>query len=91
MSTFFLNCRYGLGWRGGKWYANRNFRKEQMKLLGQKNPRGWQINPRGWQLLGPIKPRGWKFQFLRRRITRSKVPENAARTSEKMLKDAPNP
>ncbi|KAK4577160.1 hypothetical protein RGQ29_027607 [Quercus rubra] len=81
---------YGLGWRGGKWYANRNFRKEQMMLLGQKNPRGWQINPRGWQMLGPIKPRGWKFQFLRRRITRSKVPENAARTSEKMLKDAPN-
>ncbi|KAL2474299.1 hypothetical protein Adt_35035 [Abeliophyllum distichum] len=32
---------YGLGWRGGKWYANRKFRKEQMKLLGQiklKNP-----------------------------------------------------
>lgn len=55
-----------------------------MKLLGQ-------VNPRAWQLLGPIKPRGWKFQFLKRRITRSRVPENAARTSEKMLKDAPNP
>jgi hypothetical protein len=73
---------YGLGWRGGKWYANRKFRKEQMKLLGQ-------INPRGSQLLGRIKPRGWKFQFLQRRITRSRVPESAARTSEKMLKDAP--
>ncbi|XP_075670736.1 triacylglycerol lipase 2-like [Castanea sativa] len=34
---------YGLGWRSGKWYANRNFRKEQMKLLGQVNPRAWQI------------------------------------------------
>uniref|UniRef100_A0A2N9ETQ2 Partial AB-hydrolase lipase domain-containing protein n=1 Tax=Fagus sylvatica TaxID=28930 RepID=A0A2N9ETQ2_FAGSY len=31
--------KYGLGWRGGKWYANRKFRKEQMKLLGQINPR----------------------------------------------------
>ncbi|KAI7988085.1 hypothetical protein LOK49_LG13G02156 [Camellia lanceoleosa] len=26
---------YGLGWRGGKWYADRKFRKEQMKLLGR--------------------------------------------------------
>ncbi|XP_057953058.1 uncharacterized protein LOC131147584 [Malania oleifera] len=34
---------YGLGWRGGKWYANRKFRKEQMKLLGQIKPKGWQF------------------------------------------------
>ncbi|XP_018840772.1 triacylglycerol lipase 2-like [Juglans regia] len=38
---------YGLGWRGGKWHANRQFRKEQMKLLGQ-------IKPRGWELLGRV-------------------------------------
>ncbi|KAI8008903.1 Triacylglycerol lipase 2 [Camellia lanceoleosa] len=34
---------YGLGWRGGKWYANRKFRKEQMKLLGQIKPKRWQL------------------------------------------------
>ncbi|KAG6661151.1 uncharacterized protein LOC122303743 isoform X3 [Carya illinoinensis] len=73
--------RYGLGWRGGKWHANRQFRKEQMKLLGQ-------IKPRGWQLFGRIKPKGWQFQSLRRRITRSREPETAAKTPEKMLKDA---
>ncbi|CBI28873.3 unnamed protein product, partial [Vitis vinifera] len=30
---------YGLGWRGGRWYANRKFRREQMKLLGQIKPK----------------------------------------------------
>ncbi|XP_043690834.1 uncharacterized protein LOC122641615 [Telopea speciosissima] len=34
---------YGLGWRGGIWYANRKFRQEQMKLLGQIKPRRWQM------------------------------------------------
>ncbi|KZV31376.1 hypothetical protein F511_05480 [Dorcoceras hygrometricum] len=34
---------YGLGWRGGTWYANRKFRKEQMKLLGQIKPRRWPL------------------------------------------------
>ncbi|KAJ4982084.1 hypothetical protein NE237_032921 [Protea cynaroides] len=34
---------YGLGWRGGKWYANRKFRQEQMKLLGQIKPKKWQL------------------------------------------------
>ncbi|XP_022758991.1 triacylglycerol lipase 2-like [Durio zibethinus] len=38
---------YGLGWRGGTWYANRKFRKEQLKLLGQ-------IKPKRWQLLGQV-------------------------------------
>ncbi|RWR80130.1 triacylglycerol lipase 2-like protein isoform X2 [Cinnamomum micranthum f. kanehirae] len=33
---------YGLGWRGGKWNANRKFRKEQMKLLGQIKPSRWE-------------------------------------------------
>ncbi|XP_047334971.1 uncharacterized protein LOC124938549 [Impatiens glandulifera] len=35
---------YGLGWRGGKWYANRQARKEQMKVLGQMKPKKWQLN-----------------------------------------------
>ncbi|KMT02485.1 hypothetical protein BVRB_9g204310 [Beta vulgaris subsp. vulgaris] len=39
---------YTLGWRGGKWYANRKFKREQMKLLGQ------------------VKPRGWRLQFIKR-------------------------
>ncbi|KAJ0798141.1 hypothetical protein HanPI659440_Chr04g0181551 [Helianthus annuus] len=39
----FYNCRYGLGWRGGRWYANRKFKREQMKLLGQVKPKRWQL------------------------------------------------
>ncbi|XP_073286213.1 uncharacterized protein [Primulina huaijiensis] len=34
---------YGLGWRGGTWYANRKFRKEQMKLLGLIKPKRWPL------------------------------------------------
>ncbi|GFQ04795.1 hypothetical protein PHJA_002623500 [Phtheirospermum japonicum] len=34
---------YGLGWRGGAWFANRKFRKEQMKLLGQLKPKRWPL------------------------------------------------
>ncbi|CAN4109933.1 unnamed protein product [Withania somnifera] len=34
---------YGLGFRGGKWYANRKFRREQMKLLGQIKPKRWPL------------------------------------------------
>ncbi|PKU70749.1 uncharacterized protein LOC110108253 [Dendrobium catenatum] len=33
---------YGLGWRGGLWFANRKFRREQLKQLGQVKSRGWQ-------------------------------------------------
>lgn len=72
---------YGLGWRGGGWYAAKKFRKEQMKMLGQ-------ITPRRWQLLGKIKPRGLQFQFLRRKFTRSKVSDTALKTSETSIKDA---
>ncbi|KAK9285873.1 hypothetical protein L1049_025074 [Liquidambar formosana] len=74
---------YGLGWRGGRWYANRKFRKEQMKLLGQ-------IKPRRWQMLGKIKPKGWQFQFLRRRLTKPRAAESSVKTSEMMQKDAPS-
>ncbi|XP_018504875.2 triacylglycerol lipase 2 isoform X2 [Pyrus x bretschneideri] len=41
---------YALGWRGGRWYANRKFRREQMKLLGQ-------IKPKRWPLLRRIEPK----------------------------------
>ncbi|XP_077217470.1 triacylglycerol lipase-like protein [Tasmannia lanceolata] len=34
---------YVLGWRGGNWSANRKFRREQMKLLGQIKPLRWQF------------------------------------------------
>ncbi|KAG0495519.1 hypothetical protein HPP92_000210 [Vanilla planifolia] len=34
---------YGLGWRGGRWFANRKLRREQLKQLGQAKPRGWQM------------------------------------------------
>ncbi|KAL0752820.1 hypothetical protein Bca101_090488 [Brassica carinata] len=44
---------YGLGWRGGIWYANRKFKREQMRLAGQLKPREWKL------LLGRIKPRAW--------------------------------
>lgn len=70
-----------MGWRGGSWYTTKKFRKEQMKMLGQ-------IKPRRWQLLGKIKPRGWQFKFLRRPLTRSKVPDTAVKTSETIIKDA---
>ncbi|KAF5202439.1 triacylglycerol lipase-like protein [Thalictrum thalictroides] len=33
-----LAIGYGLGFRGGIWYANRKFKKEQLKLLGQIKP-----------------------------------------------------
>ncbi|KAF3443385.1 hypothetical protein FNV43_RR13067 [Rhamnella rubrinervis] len=68
---------YGLGWRGGRWYANRQFRREQMKLLGH-------IIPKRWQLLGQMKPRVWQFQFLRRPFSRFRSPESTIKASEKI-------
>ncbi|TYI19837.1 hypothetical protein ES332_A07G192800v1 [Gossypium tomentosum] len=72
---------YGLGWQGGTWYANRKFRREQLKLLGQ-------IKPKRWQLLGQMKPRGWQFRFLRS-SPRCRGPESASKTSGTTLKSAP--
>ncbi|KAH9302043.1 hypothetical protein KI387_013626, partial [Taxus chinensis] len=34
---------YGLGWRGGKWHANRIFHKQQQKLLGLSKPQKWRF------------------------------------------------
>lgn len=48
---------YCLGWRGGKRYANKQFRREQMKLLGEAKPR--------WQLLTRLNPKGLNFPFRR--------------------------
>ncbi|XP_048435162.1 uncharacterized protein LOC125474950 [Pyrus x bretschneideri] len=67
---------YALGWRGGRWYANRKFRREQMKLLGQ-------IKPKRWPLLRRIEPKAWQFQFLRRPLTRPRTQDNHVKTSEK--------
>lgn len=52
---------YALGWRGGKWYANRKFKMEQMKLLGQ-------IKPRRWRLQFIKRP---NFQFIRMPLIRN--------------------
>ncbi|XP_019454641.1 PREDICTED: uncharacterized protein LOC109355852 [Lupinus angustifolius] len=71
---------YGLGWRGGIWYATKKFKREQMKMLGQ-------IKPGRWQLLGKIKPR--VGQLLRRPLTRSKVPDATVKASETIMKGAP--
>ncbi|KAM7492381.1 hypothetical protein LguiA_035302 [Lonicera macranthoides] len=64
---------YGLGWRGGKWYANRKFRKEQMKLLGQ-------IKPKRWPTLKFL-----KRPLMRSRSTDSSI----VKTSGSAQKDAP--
>uniref|UniRef100_A0A1J3J9C6 Triacylglycerol lipase 2 n=1 Tax=Noccaea caerulescens TaxID=107243 RepID=A0A1J3J9C6_NOCCA len=68
---------YGLGWRGGIWYANRKFRREQMRLAGQ-------LKPREWKLLGRIKHRAWPTtKFLRRPFPRqNKTTESALKTPE---------
>ncbi|CAN6479190.1 unnamed protein product [Victoria cruziana] len=34
---------YGLGWRGGKWYATRKFRKEQLRSMGMNKMQKWQF------------------------------------------------
>ncbi|KAF8008172.1 hypothetical protein BT93_K1990 [Corymbia citriodora subsp. variegata] len=72
---------YALGWRGGRWYANRKFRREQMKLLGQ-------IKPRRWELLGRIKPKGLKLQFLRRSLTKARAAETTTKASKNLPQDA---
>ncbi|KAI9090126.1 hypothetical protein K1719_028822 [Acacia pycnantha] len=71
---------YGLGWRSGSWFANRKFRKEQMKMLGL-------IKPRKWELLGKIHPRA--LQFIRRPLKRSKVQETPVETPETTTNESP--
>ncbi|KAH9604677.1 hypothetical protein KSS87_001786 [Heliosperma pusillum] len=62
---------YALGWRGGKWYANRKFRREQMILLGQIKPRRWKL-----QLNKP------NLRFIRIPLMKAKPPKDAAKSSE---------
>ncbi|KAL6135180.1 hypothetical protein ACLB2K_067408 [Fragaria x ananassa] len=73
---------YILGWRGGRWFANKQFRKEQMKLLGHVKPKRWQLLRQQIQ-----QPKGWQFQFLKRPLLKHKAPENVVKTCEK-IKDA---
>ncbi|GAB2215057.1 hypothetical protein Droror1_Dr00019431 [Drosera rotundifolia] len=47
---------YALGWRGGRWYANRKFRREQMKLPGQSKPRRWRFQLIRRPLLSRFRP-----------------------------------
>jgi len=44
---------YGLGWRGGKWHANRIFRKQQQKLLGLNKPQKWRFLRKPFSRLRP--------------------------------------
>lgn len=71
-------CRYCLGWRGGKHYANKQFRREQMKLLGEITPR--------WQLLTRLKSKGLNFPF--RRSSGKATLESGSQTRNKAPKDA---
>ncbi|CAO2814211.1 unnamed protein product [Amaranthus hypochondriacus] len=67
---------YALGWRSGKWYANRKFRREQMKLLGQVNPRRWQFIK---------KP---NLQSIRIPLLRSRSSKSSVKSSEAVRKDS---
>lgn len=69
---------YCLGWRGGKHYANKQFRREQMKLLGEITPR--------WQLLTRLKSKGLNFPF--RRSSGKATLESGSQTRNKAPKDA---
>ncbi|KGN47006.1 hypothetical protein Csa_020634 [Cucumis sativus] len=70
---------YCLGWRGGKQYANKQFRREQMKLLGEIKPR--------WPLLMRLKPKELIFPF-RRSSGKAGMKESGSKIQNKTLKDA---
>ncbi|XP_057522815.1 uncharacterized protein LOC130802767 [Amaranthus tricolor] len=67
---------YALGWRSGKWYANRKFRRDQMKLLGQVNPRRWQFIK---------KP---NLQSIRIPLLRNRSSKSSLKSSEAVQKDS---
>ncbi|XP_020588893.1 uncharacterized protein LOC110030499 [Phalaenopsis equestris] len=71
---------FGLGWRGGFWFANRKFRREQLKLMGQLKPRGWS---------------SLSSQFVRFRKSRSpnktaELPANSSSNSVPSSNNLPN-
>uniref|UniRef100_A0A7C9DTR2 Triacylglycerol lipase n=2 Tax=Opuntia streptacantha TaxID=393608 RepID=A0A7C9DTR2_OPUST len=72
---------YALGWRGGKWYANRKFRSEQMKLLGH-------IKPRRWRLQFIKRP---NFQFIRIPLIGNKSSKSTVNSSEALQKERSKP
>ncbi|XP_038901647.1 uncharacterized protein LOC120088430 [Benincasa hispida] len=70
---------YCLGWRGGKRYANKQFRREQMKLLGEIKPK--------WPLLTRLKPKEMNFPF-RRSLGKAGMQESGSQIRNKTPKDA---
>ncbi|XP_039141487.1 uncharacterized protein LOC120278818 [Dioscorea cayenensis subsp. rotundata] len=62
---------YGLGWRGGLWFANRKFQREQLKLMGQMKPRGWQFLGRPFM----------RLRSIRSGLKTAKVPPNTNTSS----------
>lgn len=68
---------YALGWRGGKWYANRKFRREQMKLLGQ-------VKPRRLRLHFLKKP---NLKFIRIPLLRNKSSKDSVKNPEMLQKE----
>lgn len=76
---------YGLGWRGGRWYQSRKFRKEQMRLLGQMKPKRSLLN--FLAVLQQVEPRRSLLKFIRRPLTRRKLPESASVKSETVGKN----
>lgn len=75
--------RYIFGWRGGRWYETRKFRKQQMKLLNQITPRGW--SPNISLLLRKLEFRRPLSRILRRPLVRIRLPGHSikADTSKK--------
>ncbi|KAJ0989832.1 hypothetical protein J5N97_008188 [Dioscorea zingiberensis] len=72
---------YGLGWRGGAWFANRKFQREQLKLMGQIKPRRWQFLRRPLIRLGTIRS-GHKTTDVSPKInTSSLAPQQTLETS----------
>ncbi|KNA20587.1 hypothetical protein SOVF_050990 [Spinacia oleracea] len=69
---------YALGWRGGKWYTNRKFRREQMKLLGQ-------VKPRRWRLHFLKRP---NLQSIRIPLLRNKSSKDSVKSSEALQKES---
>lgn len=70
---------YGLGWRGGRWYANRKLRKEQMKLLGQIKPKRWPLRLLRRSLTRP--------KSIESAVKTTE--ESAGKTAKALPKDAP--
>lgn len=93
--TCFLIDRYGLGWRGGRWYQTRKFRKEQMKLLGQVKAKaggggggggGW--SPKFLLLLRQVEVRRSLLKILKNPLTRARLPGTTSKTSETSTRNA---